>query len=98
MNQKFIDFMRPFYGKKLAVAVSGGVDSVALLHWLVEIGADAVCLHVNHGLREAADTESEYVCDLCKKLNVQCHVFYWTGEKPTARPGTSVLFRALRSP
>ena len=82
MNQKFIDFMRAFYGKKLAVGVSGGVDSVALLHWLVEIGADIVCLHVNHGLRDAADTESEYVRDLCEKLNVPCTVFYWTGKKP----------------
>ncbi len=83
MNQKFIDFMRTFYGKKMAVAVSGGVDSVALLHWLAEIGADIVCLHVNHGLRAAADTECEYVCKLCDKLNVPVKVFYWTGEKPS---------------
>ena len=82
MNQKFIDFMCAFYGKKLAVAVSGGVDSVCLLHWLVEIGADIVCLHVNHGLRAAADTESQYVRDLCKKLNVPCEIFYWAGDKP----------------
>ena len=84
MNQKFIDFMRAFYRKKLAVAVSGGIDSVALLHWLVEIGADVVCLHVNHGLRANADIETEYVREICKKLNVQCAVFYWTDEKPTS--------------
>ena len=82
MNQKFIDFMRTFIGKKLAVAVSDGVDSIALLHWLVEIGADIVCLHVNHGLRANADVETEYVREICKKLGVQCNVFYWTGEKP----------------
>ena len=84
MNQKFIDFMRAFYRKKLAVAVSGGIDSVALLHWLVEIGADVVCLYVNHGLRANADIETEYVREICKKLNVQCAVFYWTDEKPTS--------------
>lgn len=84
MNQKFIDFMRGFYGKKMAVAVSGGVDSIALLHWLVEIGADIVCLHVNHGLRDAADIEAQYVHDLCEKLNVPCHVFVWAGEKPSS--------------
>ena len=83
MNQKFIDFMRNFYGKKLAVAVSGGVDSVALLYWMVEIGADIVCLHVNHGLRDAAKTEENYVLETCKKLSVPCQVFHWDAEKPT---------------
>ena len=82
MNQKFIDFMRRFVGKRLAVAVSGGVDSVCLLHWLVEIGADIVCLHVNHGLRPAAETEAVYVRDTCKKLNVPYHLFVWDGKKP----------------
>ena len=94
MNQKFIDFMREFYGKKLAVAVSGGVDSVALLHWLVEIGADIICLHVNHGLRAAADTEEKYVCDVCKKLHVPCHVFRWTGDKPCS--GLEAAARSAR--
>ncbi len=82
MNKNFIDFMQKFVGQKMAVGVSGGVDSVALLHWLVEMGMDVVCLHVNHCLRAAADTETAYVQDLCKKLNVPCHVFYWRGEKP----------------
>lgn len=83
MNQKFLDFMAKYHGKKIAVAVSGGVDSVCLLCWLKEIGADIVCLHVNHGLRAAADTESEYVRDLCAKLNVPCEIFRWSGDKPT---------------
>lgn len=83
MNKNFIDFMKNYAGQKLAVAVSGGVDSVALLYWLVAIGADIVCLHVNHGLREAADTETEYVRDLCAKLNVPCHIFYWDGKAAT---------------
>lgn len=66
----------------MAVGVSGGVDSVALLHWLVEIGADVVCLHVNHNLRPSAGVEAQYVADLCKKLGVECHIFSWVGEKP----------------
>ena len=68
----------------MAVAVSGGLDSVALLHWMIAVGVDVVCLHVNHGLRTAADTETKYVQDLCEKLKVPCHVFYWSGEKPVA--------------
>ena len=94
MNKKFIDFMRAFYGKKLAVAVSGGVDSICLLHWLVEIGTDIVCLHVNHGLRSAADGELQYVRDVCEKLNVPCYVFHWTGEKP--KTGIEAAARAAR--
>ena len=82
MNKKFLDFMQKYLGQKMAVGVSGGVDSVALLHWLVEIGADVVCLHVNHNLRDAAATEAQYVQDLCEKLGVDCHVFSWDGEKP----------------
>ena len=78
----------------MAVAVSGGVDSMCLLYWLVEIGADIVCLHVNHGLRDAAQTEATYVQDTCKKLNVPCHVFNWTGNKPVS--GLEAAARAAR--
>lgn len=83
MNKNFADFMGKYVGEKIAVGVSGGVDSVALLHWLVAMGIDVVCLHVNHCLRPSAGIEAEYVQDLCKKLNVPCHVFEWCGEKPT---------------
>ena len=83
MNKNFLDFMEKYRGRKIAVAVSGGVDSVALLHWMAALcGEKVVCLHVNHGLRAAAETETQYVRDLCKKLNVPCHIFYWDGEKP----------------
>ncbi len=83
MNKNFVDFMGDYSDKKLAVAVSGGIDSVCLLVWLAQLGADVVALHVNHGLRAAAETETQYVRDLCAKLNVPCQIFYWTGDKPT---------------
>lgn len=84
MNQKFLDFIRDYKGRRVAVAVSGGVDSVTLLCWLAAAGMDVVALHVNHGLRPAAGTEAAYVRDLCAKLNVPCHVFLWCGDKPVA--------------
>ena len=74
--------MHNYSGTKMAVGVSGGIDSMCLLYWLHEIGADVVCLHVNHRLRDVADIETEYVQDVCKKLNVPCQIFYWDGEKP----------------
>lgn len=84
MNQKFLDFVQPFLSARMAVAVSGGVDSVALLHWLVAAGADVVVLHVNHGLRAAATAEEEYVRETAARLGVPCHVFHWNGDKPAA--------------
>ena len=84
MNEKFLDFISSYKDKRLAVAVSGGVDSVCLLHWLAVAGMNITALHVNHGLRDAADTETKYVADLCKKLNIPCQIFYWTGDKPVS--------------
>ncbi len=84
MNQKFAYFMRPFFGQKLAIAVSGGVDSMALLHMTVELGLDVVAVHVNHGLRgAAADNDANVVRGACRRLGVGCHVLHWTGDKPT---------------
>ncbi len=82
MNKNFINFMREYENQKLAVAVSGGVDSVCLLCWLSKFHKDVVCLHVNHGLRANADIETEYVKKLCENLGIVCQIFYWTGDKP----------------
>ena len=82
MNKKFVDFMNKYQNAKFAVGVSGGVDSMCLLYWLHEIGADVVCLHVNHRLRAEADIETDYVRDVCTQLNIPCQIFYWDDEKP----------------
>ena len=82
MNQNFVDFMRGYMDAPLAVAVSGGVDSVTLLCWLVRLGAHVTALHVNHDLRPTAGVEAAYVTRLCASLGVPCHVFHWAGPKP----------------
>ena len=82
MNQNFVKFVKKFSNNKIAVAVSGGVDSVCLLHWLAEMNMDIVALHVNHKLRPVADTEAAYVKQLCQSMNVPCHVFEWNENKP----------------
>ncbi len=94
MNKKFVDFMHNYTDQKIAVAVSGGVDSVCLLCWLGRVGADVVALHVNHGLRPAADTEAAYVQHLCAELGIPCHVFKWAGAKPSS--GLEAAARAAR--
>jgi len=53
----------------VGVAVSGGADSVALLHLLAERGFAAAVLHVNHGLRGAeSDADQEFVSQTATKL------------------------------
>ncbi len=84
MNEKFLDFVRKYTTTPVALAVSGGVDSVCLLHWAVSAGLNVTALHVNHHLRPSAETEANYVRELCQKLNVPCHIFDWTADKPSS--------------
>src|SRR5262245_10694125 len=52
-------------GSSLLVAVSGGPDSVALLHALTclraDLGLTLAAGHVHHGLREEADRDAAFV-------------------------------------
>lgn len=64
-----MDLSRPL------VMVSGGPDSVAMLRALVELGAEPVVLHVDHGLRgEESREDAAFVRDLCERLGVGCEV------------------------
>lgn len=58
--------------KKLIVAVSGGADSAALLHLLLEGGyRNLVIAHFNHHLRgKASDGDAEFVRNLAGKLGL----------------------------
>lgn len=55
------------------VAVSGGLDSMALLHWLCEAGyRDLVVGHVNHQLRgEESDGDSQFVAQAASSLELE---------------------------
>ncbi len=52
------------------VAISGGADSVALLHMLREKGYELTAAHYNHGLRPEADADEEFVKTLCADLGI----------------------------
>lgn len=60
----------------LVVAVSGGPDSVCLLHSLAvrrELGLDIIVAHLNHCLRGAeSDSEQSYVKGLADSLGLPC--------------------------
>ena len=53
--------------------LSGGADSVCLVHALAErLGkARVTALHVNHGLRDAADEDERFCKELCESLGIE---------------------------
>ena len=63
-------------GMDVVVMVSGGPDSACVAAGLVEFaGANRVhALHVNYGLRDAADSDERVVRDLCAQLRLDLHV------------------------
>ncbi|MBM4447065.1 MAG: tRNA lysidine(34) synthetase TilS [Chloroflexi bacterium] len=79
LEQKVTSFIREHSlfsaGDKLVVAVSGGADSVCLLHMLAqqrkELGIELHVAHLNHQLRDAeSDSDASYVSDLACRLGV----------------------------
>lgn len=73
---------------RLAVAVSGGADSMALavlLHdWARAAGGSVTALTVDHGLRPEAPAEARYVGRTLRPLGIGHKVLRWAGPKPTA--------------
>lgn len=55
---------------RLAVAVSGGVDSTVLLRTLAEAGWPLIAVHVHHGLRAEADADAAFVVRLGGEVGV----------------------------
>jgi len=69
-----------FTGKRICVAVSGGVDSVSLLHWLkgreTEYGYTLCAVHCEHGIRgEDSLRDARFVCEFCKNLGIELYNF-----------------------
>lgn len=74
------------YAQKIAVGVSGGADSLALVLMAAEqlnvFGYKIIALTVNHKLRKHSDKEAEYVASLMQKHNIEHHILVWKGKKP----------------
>lgn len=67
------------WGAKLIVGLSGGADSVALLHllhsWQKEENWQITAVHIHHGLRgREADEDARFAEDFCASLGIPCVV------------------------
>lgn len=72
--------------KTLAVGVSGGADSLALVlmanEELSKYGRRVVALTVDHGLRPDSHQEAEYVAEIMAQYGIEHHILQWTDTKP----------------
>ncbi len=65
----------PFTDSKLLVAVSGGIDSLVLLHALKVLGYDPIALHINYNLRgEESKNDEEFIRELCSSKGIELKV------------------------
>jgi len=90
---RFVDAMDrlgPFeYEPHIAIAVSGGGDSIALTYfaheWARANGGQITVLTVDHGLRSDSRSEAERVGGWIKALGITHQILNWQGVKPKSR-------------
>jgi tRNA(Ile)-lysidine synthase len=72
----------------IAVAVSGGPDSMALIllaeRWARQRGGQAWALTVDHGLRPESAEEARTVADWLACRAIPHEILVWAGDKPTS--------------
>ena len=73
----------------LAVAVSGGRDSMALAvlaqEWANARQGGVLALVVDHGLRSASAAEARATCERLVALGIEAEMLVWSGVKPATR-------------
>ncbi|MDE7075691.1 MAG: tRNA lysidine(34) synthetase TilS, partial [Clostridia bacterium] len=72
--------LSPYANKRICVAVSGGRDSMALLHYLKKCGGDfgitVSALNCDHGIRgEESERDSAFVKDYCAANGIPLRFF-----------------------
>lgn len=95
---EFLSLMRPLgpfeAAPKVAVAVSGGPDSLALTvlanDWAMSLGGQVVAVTVDHRLRPESGDEARRVGQWLAELGIPHHVLSWDD----ARPGPDMQGRA----
>ena len=83
----------------ILIGLSGGVDSVVLLHLLHELAPRfswrLSALHVNHGISPKADAWADFCNELCAKYHISLHVEH-VDITPLRAHGIEAAARKLR--
>ena len=80
--QHFIEERNLFaLNDKVLVALSGGADSVALLHVLIDLGYKCECAHCNFHLRgEESNRDENFVRALCNEIHIPLYIKHFDTE------------------
>ncbi len=81
------------------VGVSGGLDSMTLLH-LMRFGAAAPpipvrAVHVDHRMRPGSGTDAEWVASMCAQWGLECDVHRATEPVTTEAAGRTLRYRCF---
>jgi tRNA(Ile)-lysidine synthase len=80
---------------KIVLALSGGLDSVALFHLFHLSGFSFEVAHCNFNLRaEESDADEKFVIDLCASLNIPLHIKQFNTEAFAKDNGISIQMAA----
>jgi tRNA(Ile)-lysidine synthase len=76
----------PQIGSKIAIAISGGPDSLCLMlllhEWARQNHKTLIAITCDHGLRSESLEEALWVNNLCNSLNIEHHILTLEGQKP----------------
>lgn len=62
--------------QRYVFAISGGVDSMLLLYYAKELGIKGVVAHVNYGVRDTAQRDTDLVLEVAKQYGYPVEVHY----------------------
>ncbi len=99
MKQLFLKFLKDnchyHPQQKILVALSGGADSLALLHLFVSIKADVRAAHCNFNLRgEESDADERFVVACCKGWDVPLYQKSFDTKDYACKNGISIEMAA----
>ena len=85
------------YGNRYLVALSGGADSVALLHVLLDLGYEVEAVRCNFQLRGEESKRDEIFCrSLCEDLDIAFHVAHFATREYAESRHISIEMAARR--
>jgi tRNA(Ile)-lysidine synthetase-like protein len=95
-NPELLKVLEPH--KKGLVSLSGGVDSMVMLAYLKQSGANVGAVHIVYGNRQESENEYCFLAEYCRKLQVPLYVYRipWLRRSEVERQFYEDMTRQLR--